>query len=236
VSLGRLSIVLTRDIYISKTVNIPAVGGITIRSINGAVLVPNHSGTKKSDGFAVFRWLRAKTKSPVDGVSPSLGLTLKDLSTSGVQGRGIGFKALLTIDESAPEMTSGPILVNLRIEGCKTGVSSSGYPQYLFLSEKPLAAPHNAPLISQASIVNNQGGWGIKAPFFSSTISDNISGPIDLLSATRTTICGNVVAVYGTLPIETAVDGGQNVVTSNVNTVAPVGFINPTTVVANNVL
>jgi hypothetical protein len=235
VSLARLSIVITRDLYISKTVNIPPIGGITIRSINGAVIVPNHSGTKKKDKFPVFRWLRAK-KIDVAGISPSIGLILKDLSTVGVQGRGVPFSALLTIDEEAPDMPTGPILLNLKIEACRTGVWIPSSPSYLFDSPVPLAAPSNAPLLGQCSIVNNQGGWGIRGAFFSSSISDNVTGPLDLLSATRTAICGNVAAVYTPLSIVTVVDGGENVVTNNVNTAIPVGFINPTTIVANNVL
>ena len=235
VSLARLSIVITRNLYVSKTINIPPIGGITIRSINGAVIVPNHSGTQKKDKFPVFRWLRAK-KIDAAGISPSIGLTLKDLSTVGVQGRGVSFSALLAIDEEAPAMPSGPILLNLKIEGCKTGSWVPSSPSYLFDSPLPLAAPSNAPLLGQCSIVNNQGGWGIRGAFFSSSISDNVTGPLDLVNVTRTAICGNVVGVYGILSIETAVDGGQNVVTSNVNTVAPVGFINPSTIVANNVL
>jgi len=225
-AMAKLSIVITRDLFISKTVNIPPVGGITIRSINGAVIAPYHDG----DSFPLFRWLRSDRVS-TDGISLALGLRLENLSLIGVSGKGAPFRSLLVVDETS---TTIQFTTGLEIVGCKTPVSPKN-----FLFECPVApapSPGNGAIMTNCIISNNMSGWGIHGSFANSIISDNVIGNMDFHMVTAVNISNNVPSVYGTMTIDTAADGNFNVVTGNRNTAAPVGFIAANTVVANNVL
>ena len=227
-ALVKLSIVITRDLFISKTVNIPSVGGIAIRSINGSIIAPYHDG----DAFPLFRWLR-DTKDASAIVSATLGLSITDVSLIGVEGKGKEFSALLAIDQVS---TASDLIFNLRIEGCSTQIWHAATPQYLIDAPFAPGAPDFGPRLAHSTVVNNLSGWGIRGNFQWSVIAGNVIGPLDFPFLLGTSVSNNVSSFLGTMSISTSSDGGRNVITGNANTVAPVGFVSPSTVVANNVL